>query len=121
MKWGVLLAVSSLIGTACSGPAADVRAPSPDGRKLLRIDLEADPAMIDPITYSELMAGDVLGNIYESFTGLDEGGNVIPALATSWEPHEDNKGFRFHLRPGVRFYSGRELTAHDVKWSLCSV
>jgi len=74
--------------------------------------------MIDPITYSELLSGDVIGNMYESFTALDADGNVVPSLAVSWEPHDDNRGFRFHLRPGVVFHSGRELTSADVKWSL---
>jgi peptide/nickel transport system substrate-binding protein len=102
------LALAALV--ACGGGAPESR--------VLRLNLKADPAMIDPITYSELYAGDVLGNIYESFTGLDAEGSVAPALAASWEPHEDNRGFRFHLREGVRFHSGRELTAADVKWSF---
>ena len=74
--------------------------------------------MIDPITYSELLVGDVIGNMYESFAGLDAEGNVVPSLATSWAAHDDNRGFRFHLRAGVSFHSGRKLTAADVKWSL---
>ena len=74
--------------------------------------------MIDPITYSELLSGDVSGNIYESFARLDAEGNVVPSLATSWVAHEDNRGFRFHLHADVPFHSGRTLTAADVKWSL---
>ena len=74
--------------------------------------------MVDPITYSELLSGDVSGNIYESFARLDAEGNVVPSLATSWVAHEDNRGFRFHLRADVPFHSGRTLTAADVKWSL---
>ncbi|MCR8725420.1 ABC transporter substrate-binding protein [Frigidibacter sp. ROC022] len=84
----------------------------------LTTNLPADPAMLDPITYSELVAGDVLTQIYESFTAIDAEGNVIPALAESWEPLADNMGFRFHLRKGVKFHSGREFTAKDVKATL---
>ena len=69
--------------------------------------------MVDPITYSELLSGDVSGNIYESFARLDAEGNVVPSLATSWVAHEDNRGFRFHLRADVPFHSGRTLTAAD--------
>ncbi|MEO1102399.1 MAG: ABC transporter substrate-binding protein, partial [Pseudomonadota bacterium] len=83
-----------------------------------RTNINADPAMIDPITYSELVAGDVMGNIYEGFTGLDAEGNVVPALAERWEAHDDNLGFTFHLRPDVEFHSGREFTAADVKYTL---
>lgn len=84
----------------------------------LRTNIPADPAMIDPITYSELVAGDVMGNMYEGFTGIDANGKVVPALAESWEAHDDNLGFTFHLRPGVKFHSGRDFTAKDVKYTL---
>ncbi len=84
----------------------------------LRINLRGDPAMLDPITYSELMAGDVMKSVYEAFTNIDKDGNVIPGLATSWESHEDGLGWRFHLRKGVKFHSGRDFTAKDVKWTM---
>jgi peptide/nickel transport system substrate-binding protein len=108
------MSLSLALCTGCrgTGPA------SPPRSRVLRVNIEADPAMMDPITYSELLSGDILGNMYESFTGLDADGNVVPALATSWEADDDNLGFRFHLREGVHFHSGRELTADDVKWSL---
>ena len=83
-----------------------------------RTNVPADPAMIDPITYSELVAGDVMGNMYEGFTGIDGDGKVVPALAESWDAHDDNLGFTFHLRPGVTFHSGRPFTAADVKYTL---
>lgn len=84
----------------------------------LRTNINADPAMVDPITYSELIAGDIIANVYEGFVGLDEDGNVVPALATSWEAHEDGNGFRFHLRPDVKFHSGRDFGAKDVKYTF---
>jgi ABC-type transport system substrate-binding protein len=91
---------------------------TPADAKVLRTNLRADPAMIDPVTYSELVAGDVMKNLYEGFTDTDKDGNVVPALATRWEAHPDNKGFRFQLRKGVKFHSGREFTAKDVKWTF---
>jgi peptide/nickel transport system substrate-binding protein len=84
----------------------------------LRTNILADPAMVDPITYSELVAGDVLSNVYEGFTAIDENGAVIPALAESWEAHDDNLGFTFKLREGVKFHSGRPFTAKDVKYTF---
>ena len=86
-----------------------VAAPAPGEAKVLRTNLRADPAMVDPVTYSELVAGDVMKNLYEGFTEIDKDGNVVPALAVRWEANPDNKGFRFHLRKGVKFHSGREF------------
>jgi oligopeptide transport system substrate-binding protein len=104
--------------TGALSAALVLTAPAPGNAKTLRINLGADPAMIDPITLSEQVAGDVLRNIYEAFTQIDKDGNVVPTLAVRWEAHPDNKGFRFQLRKGVKFHSGREFTAKDVKWTF---
>ena len=40
---------------------------------------------------------------------------AIPALATSWET-EDNQTWTYHLREGVKFHDGEEVTAEDVKF-----
>ncbi|MGH7358813.1 MAG: ABC transporter substrate-binding protein, partial [Candidatus Rokuibacteriota bacterium] len=107
---------AGLTGLASALLAVAVLAPS--DAKVLRTNLRADPAMVDPVTYSELVAGDVMKNLYEGFTDTDKDGNVVPALALKWEAHPDNKGFRFQLRKGVKFHSGREFTAKDVKWTF---
>jgi len=86
--------------------------------KSLRTNILADPAMVDPITYSELISGDIIGNVYEAFTAIDKDGNVVPALATKWEAREDNLVWRVSLREGVKFHSGREFSAKDVKYTF---
>ena len=40
---------------------------------------------------------------------------IIPDLAHSWEIAKDGKTSTFHLRQGVQFHDGAELTAEDVK------
>ncbi len=39
-------------------------------------------------------------------------------LALRWENSADHKRWTFHLRKGVKFHNGDEVTAEDVKWSL---
>lgn len=55
----------------------------------------------------------------------DHDAELIPSLAVAMpDVSEDGKTFRFRLREGVRFHpsealpEGRELTAHDVEWSI---
>lgn len=57
---------------------------------------------------------------YETLVTMSPGDyiNLKPALATKWERTPDQKGWRFTLREGVRFVSGNQMTAHDVKFSL---
>jgi peptide/nickel transport system substrate-binding protein len=90
---------------------------APLDAKTLRLNITADPSQMDPITQSELIAGDILRNIYEGLSAIDRDGKIIPALATSWEPIEGGKGWRFHIRPNVKLHTGRTFTASDVKRS----
>jgi ABC-type transport system substrate-binding protein len=45
----------------------------------------------------------------------DGGKTIIPDLAHSWEIAKDGKSYTFHLRQGVQFHDGAELTVDDVK------
>jgi len=93
-------------------------APSQLDAKTLRVNISADPSQIDPITYSELNSYQVLEQIYEGFTAITPDGRAVPALAVSWTPLATGYGFRFKLREGVKFHSGRLFTAKDVKYTF---
>ncbi|MEO7243448.1 MAG: ABC transporter substrate-binding protein, partial [Variovorax sp.] len=90
----------------------------PAQAKTFRVNVVADPAQMDPITYSEIVSGRIIRNMYEGFTWTSDEGKNIPALAETWEPLKDGPGFRFHLRKGVVFHSGRPFTAKDVKYTF---
>src|SRR5262245_4109056 len=90
----------------------------PASAKVFRINIVADPAQFDPITSSEIVAGRILRNVYEGFTEVTDDGKNRPALAERWEPLNPGPGFRFHLRKGVAFHSGRPFTARDVKYTF---
>lgn len=86
--------------------------------KTLRINVTGDPAMLDPITFSELVSGRVLRNVYEGFTDFTPDGKIVNVLAESWSALPGEHGFRFELRRNVTFHSGRPFTARDVKYTL---
>jgi len=88
------------------------------GNQILRTNIDADAKTLNPIQNSELYSGDILKHVYESLTTLDVDGNVVPGLATSWATSEDGMSATFTLREGVKFHSGRELTAADVRWTF---
>jgi oligopeptide transport system substrate-binding protein len=86
--------------------------------KTFRVNVVGDPAQMDPITTSELVSGRILRNMYEGFTATTDDGRNVPALAVRWEPLGGQLGFRFFLRAGVTFHSGRPFTARDVKYTF---
>jgi len=55
--------------------------------------------------------------LYNSLAQWDDQRNLKPDLAEKWQPAPDGKSITIHLRPGVRFHNGREVTSEDVKFS----
>lgn len=107
---------------ACS-PAAPQQAPAPEAETpqrggTLTVQLTADPESLDPHVTTHLWASRTLQLIHDTLVVLDYDGTIKPGLAESWEVSPDGLIYRFHLRRGVRFHSGKPLTAADVKYSL---
>ena len=55
--------------------------------------------------------------MYDKLIGLD-GNQKAPGIAESWETSADGLSWTFHIRKGVKFHNGEELTAEDVKFTL---
>jgi len=56
--------------------------------------------------------------VYDSLVRLNEKGEVLPDLATSWEFAANNLTLSMKLREGVRFTDGSDLTAEVVVRNL---
>jgi peptide/nickel transport system substrate-binding protein len=61
-----------------------------------------------------------LSLIFDYLVGTTPDGqpSATGGLATKWEHSPDHKRWTFHLRKGVKFHNGDEVTAEDVKFSL---
>ncbi len=107
------LAVAAFALVAATAAGCSREAPP----RPLRIALYNDPLTLDPHLRNEVLTFSVLHNVYEALTAFDAGIKIGPALAESWEsPNELT--WLFHLRRGVHFHDGRELTARDVLFSF---
>ena len=58
----------------------------------------------------------VKGSLYEGLLQLGPSAELYPELAESWQRINDTT-YVFHLRHGVKFHNGLEVTAQDVKFS----
>lgn len=95
----------------CVGMSAGVQA------KTLKMAYDADPVSLDP---HEQLSGGTLQLSHMNFDPLVRWTKDLgfePRLASSWE-RVDEKTMRFHLREGVKFHSGNEMTSLDVVWTF---
>ncbi|MGI9145961.1 MAG: ABC transporter substrate-binding protein [Chloroflexota bacterium] len=72
-----------------------------------------DPAKVTSL--GDGIMGPLLG---QPLIGGDPKDEMTPVLAESFETPDGGKTWIFHLRKGVTFHNGRELTADVVKWNF---
>ncbi|MEM7532177.1 MAG: ABC transporter substrate-binding protein [Chloroflexota bacterium] len=58
-----------------------------------------------------------LQQMYNSLVWLNNDGDLVPALAESWEVSEDGTEYTFMLRQGVTFHNGEPFNAEAVVFS----
>ena len=106
-KWSVVLGV----GVAVLLAAPAVHAQSTDrfivatGAEPDTLDLTA--SIFPPVAYV------VMRNVEEALWDYNDDGSVRQTVAT-WDRSPNGKSVTFHIRPGIKFHSGDELTAEDV-------
>ena len=72
----------------------------------------------DPATeYSDAIIA--MSNMYETLTRYDSATHQVePLLATSWSSSKNGLTWTFHLRQGVKFHTGRLMTAQAAKAAI---
>jgi peptide/nickel transport system substrate-binding protein len=83
----------------------------------LRSAIPADIASLDPHLYAA-GAAQTVWLVNERLTAYDLQLHPQPWLAESWDLAPDYSQITFHLRKGVTFHSGRELTSDDIKYNF---
>lgn len=82
--------------------------------------VETNPVSLDPRVATDALSLHVIGLLFNALVRTDEHFRVVPDLAARWE-QPDERTVIFHLRRGVRFHHGRELTADDVRFTFESL
>ncbi|WP_445379189.1 ABC transporter substrate-binding protein [Pseudochrobactrum asaccharolyticum] len=87
--------------------------------QMLRLAITGDPRTIDvQMTTDEYTIPlNVYDRLVEAETIAPGQSKILPSLAESWDISEDGKTYTLHLRKGVLFHNGEELTADDVVYT----
>lgn len=76
---------------------------------------------LDPAVVYEVEGAVIVDQLYDKLVELQKVGDrieVVPEVAESWSMGPDGKTWLFRIRQGMRFASGRVITARDVEYSI---
>jgi peptide/nickel transport system substrate-binding protein len=90
---------------------------APPEKRALRVTFSW-PTWIDPAVGSDFSSTSSLCNLYDTLVFPNTEGGVDPQVAESWETSDDGLTSTFHLKKGIKFHNGSELTASDVAFSM---
>lgn len=104
--------------TAPADDAADSAAPAASGEgKILSVQIGPNPETIDPALNSAVDGGNMILHTFECLLTWDQDSRLAPGQAESWETSEDGLTWTFHLRDGLKWSDGSDLTANDFVYS----
>ncbi len=110
----VFLLILALMGVALPGAAGA------QPKSELTVALSSfSTEVLDPVLGGHIVKY-YLSLMFDYLVGTTPDGRPSPdgGLATRWENSPDHKRWTFHLRKGVKFHNGDEVTSQDVKFSL---
>lgn len=84
----------------------------------LRVPLPATFESLEPAMALIVEPAEVVPNVFETLTRVEEGAGIGPNLAAEVRMSEDHRRVRIRLRDDVLFHDGRRLSAEDVRYSF---
>ncbi|MBM3596679.1 MAG: ABC transporter substrate-binding protein [Alphaproteobacteria bacterium] len=107
-SWIPALALAAFLALAPAGFPADASE--------LRVGYSSDAVTLDPANHRSRVTEGIILNMYDALLARTDDMRVVPELAESWSQINPTT-YEFKLRRGVRFHSGDEMTADDVKYT----
>lgn len=86
----------------------------------LVVGMEGSPITLDPRLATDAYSARAIQIVYNGLLKKTPESTLTADLAERWETPDDTS-YIFHLRRGVRFHDGTELTAEDVRYTFASL
>ena len=114
--------------TEPAAPAgSDTEDPAPEGEPVderlttLVVAVDADPANLEPATNRAFPIGsEIIINVFDTLVAwkAPDFTTLEGRLAETWEVSEDGLTYTFHLRDGLKWSDGSDLTAEDYVYTI---
>ena len=114
----LLLVAAMTVGLVACGSSGDGKKSSASSdEKILSVQTGPDPETVDPALNSAIDGGEMILHAFEGLLKLDENGDPEAGQAEKWEVSDDGLTYTFHLRDGLKWSDGSDLTAEDFVYS----
>ncbi len=116
----LLTTTALMLALALPATAQDYQ-PDPNARPggSIVITYKDDVATLDPAIGYDWQNWSMIKSLFDGLMDYVPGTTELrPGLAERYEISDDGMTVTFHLRTGVMFHNGREMTAEDVKYTL---
>lgn len=108
----VALIAASLVGTvSCSSGTANKTV-----AQEVTYNLATEPATIDPALSQGIPEANVILQVFDGLTRIDQNNMPQPAIAKSWKISDDQKTYTFTLRD-AQWTNGTPVTAYDFEYA----
>ena len=119
---GALAVFLAACGSSASTGAANATGEAADaaeaGSNGFTVQLGPNPETLDPALNAAVDGGNTLITIEEPLLIIDENNEVKPGQAESYEVSDDGLTWTFHMRDGLKWSDGSDLTAADFEYSF---
>ena len=119
---GALAVSLAACGSSASTGAANATGEAADaaeaGSTGFTVQLGPNPETLDPALNAAVDGGNTLITIEEPLLIIDENNEVKPGQAESYEVSDDGLTWTFHMRDGLKWSDGSDLTAADFEYSF---
>ncbi|MBR1877167.1 MAG: peptide ABC transporter substrate-binding protein [Lachnospiraceae bacterium] len=104
-------------GSDEGGADASAKAETTADGSTLNVQVGPSPETIDPALNSAVDGANMILHAFEGLLKFDKDNNVVEGLAESYEVSDDGLTWTFHLRDGLKWSDGSDLTADDFVYS----
>ncbi len=87
------------------------------GGNSVDVQVGPSPETIDPALNSAVDGANMIIHAFEGLLKFDKDNNIVPGVAESYEVSDDGITWTFHLRDGLKWSDGSDLTADDFVYS----